>query len=129
MKKILLGFLILLLSAPVAAQRRLAVPPYLTCDPNQLTAWMGEILHLDRQGNRISLRMSTDFDTQESLQVDYQTEAALMEHMRLDGVPFSQGDWSRLYQPDGKFRDKLRAVIWLCEDRETQPVINWQPPG
>lgn len=121
-------FIGLLMSAlPAIAAQRLAVPDYLSCDRNQLTAWMGVVTYLSHRGGSLSLRMSTDFQTVESLALKRPDTGSLMAQMRLHGAPFTQNDWSLLYRTNGVVRSPLRAVIWLCADREIPPVINWQP--
>ncbi|MFS1525294.1 hypothetical protein ACL7TT_14485 [Microbulbifer sp. 2304DJ12-6] len=127
--KIFLVLLVLFtLPLPVTAQQRLAIPAYITCNHNQLTAWMGEIQYLNHQAGTLSLALTTDYQTDESLQLQYPTEAILLAQMRLHSAPFTKDDWRQLYESDGTLRNKLRAVIWLCEDSNTKPVINWQPP-
>ncbi|WKD48161.1 hypothetical protein [Microbulbifer spongiae] len=125
--KTFFAFLVLF-ALPVTAQQRLAIPAYITCDHNQLTAWMGEIKYLNHQAGTLNLALTTDYQTEESLQLHYPTDAALLAQMRLHGVPFTKNDWHQLYESDGTLRNQLRAVIWLCEDSSTEPVINWQPP-
>lgn len=125
----LLFAVLVLFAAPAIAQQRLAVPSYLSCDRNQLTSWIGVVNYLQHRGSTLSLRISTDFKTEESLHLNLPNEASLVQQMRLNDAPFTAKDWGLLYDTNGILRHQLRAVIWLCSDQHIKPVINWQPPS
>ncbi|MBY6190695.1 hypothetical protein KUV22_09740 [Microbulbifer agarilyticus] len=112
----------------VAAQR-LAVPEYVTCDRNQLTSWQGEITRVTRQGNGIDLAIATDYGTSESLTMTGASWEEVLAQFRLAGRPFRADDWDRLFDTEGNHQPGLRAIVWLCQAADQQPIVNWQLPG
>lgn len=125
----IVSFFPILFSLNVAgdARSRLAVPDYVECDRNALTSWFGLVTEYQRTDEGIRLEMATDFDTQEQLDLKISDQDRLLSRLRIDGRPFKSGDWPLIEDVDGTLRKGVRATIWVCEESEILPIINWQP--
>lgn len=110
------------------AAGRLMPPELLTCDRNQLTSWFGKVSGYRRSASETWLEISTDYDTVEQATLKHGDAADASARYLLWGEPFTAQDWSRIERAPGVLIDGMRAVVWVCEDGKTPPVVDWQPP-
>lgn len=108
----------------VLAQARLRPPAFVTCDRNHLTSFTGRVVSLERDAAKTTLRMRTDWATDEPFVVAHPGGDATRWFF-LDGQPFSPADWTALL-PEGRLRDGARATVWVCDD-QPNPTVNWEP--
>ncbi|WP_226649591.1 hypothetical protein [Microbulbifer variabilis] len=73
------------------------------------------------------LWMETDDGTSEHLKLSMPSWSDLLEQFRLWGDVFHASDWEKLVDPEAHLWPGVRAVIWLCDEEDHQPMINWQP--
>lgn len=106
---------------------RIAPPAAITCDPNHLTAWFGVVSGYRRGRTQTWLRISTDYDTVEQTTLDHAGAADASVHYLLWGAPFTAKDWPAVEQAPGRLLRGMRAVVWVCDDGKTAPVVDWQP--
>ncbi|MFC1696620.1 hypothetical protein ACFL1C_10990 [Pseudomonadota bacterium] len=106
---------------------RLAPPPAITCDRNQLTSWTGEVTGYRRQENQTWLEISTDEDTVEHTTIDHAGQPDASARYLLWGEAFLEPNWSDIEQSSGKLIDGIRATAWICLDGATAPIVDWQP--
>lgn len=106
---------------------RIAPPAAITCDPNHLTAWFGVVSGYRRDSKQTWLRISTDYDTVEQTTLDHAGAADASAHYLLWGAPFAAKDWPSIEQSPGRLIKDVRAVVWVCDDGKTAPVVDWQP--
>lgn len=114
---------------PVGAQdtvERIAPPAGLVCDRNQLTSYNGIVSVYSRSPESISITISTDWGTEESVAIQ-QEEGEFEPYFLLFSRPFSEEEWSLIEEKPGKLLPNVRATAWICLDGVTLPVIDWQP--
>jgi hypothetical protein len=107
---------------------RLAPPPTITCNRNQLTSWTGVITGYRRESDRTWLEISTDEKTVERTTLGHEGQANASSRYLLWNKPFLTKDWAVIEQSPGVLKNGMRATVWVCEDGKTPPIVDWQPP-
>ena len=128
---------LLLLSAQVRAvdpgdpgrDGRLADSPDSACDRNHLTSWFGVITGYRQTADQTWLEIHTDYDTVEQITLDHAGRADAADYFQLWEQPFEPPDWALIRQSPGVLKEGVRAVIWVCNDGATPPLVDWQPPN
>ena len=106
---------------------RLAPPPELACDRNNLTSYYGVISKYCQQSGRLELVIDTDYGTRESVVIEFSDDKSPRDFYLLNGRPFQDADMTRIEAEPGVLRDGIRVIAWICEDGATPPVIDWRP--
>ena len=109
------------------AGRRPLPPATLSCERNQLTSWQGEVRDYRRTESSTRLTIDTDSETVEELSLDFGTKEALRPLFLIQGRPFTDDDWSRIEPSPGQLKEGMRAIVWVCLDEQTRPIIDWRP--
>lgn len=113
---------------PVAAGRgRMRPPSAVTCDRNQLTSWTGIVTGYKRQKGSTWIQLHTDSDTDESTTIQHPGTDDPSGKFLLFNAPFKKEDWKKIESKRGVLIDGMRATVWVCEDGETGPVVDWRP--
>lgn len=107
---------------------RLAAPPSSACDRNQLTSWFGAVSGYRRERETVWLEVSTDYDTVEQINLGYGDQVAAPAQFQLRGQAFTESGWAMIESSPGVLKEGMRVVVWICEDGETPPLVDWQPP-
>lgn len=107
---------------------RLATPAASACDRNQLTSWFGKVSGYHRENEVVQLEVSTDYDTVEQIDLHYGAQSTAPAQFQLWGEPFTDADWTTIERSPGVLKEGLRVVVWICEDGQTPPLVDWQPP-
>ena len=103
------------------------IPSYFTCEPNFVTSWTGLVSKYQRTHDSVSLEISTDADTVENIRIEYSNTNDLLSQFYINNQPFKTLNWSEIESSKGILFDKMRATVWLCELKNTKPLVNWQP--
>ncbi len=106
---------------------RLRPSPQLACDRNNLTSYSGVVSGYRRDKDSTWIEISTDEDTVEAVTVPHDGQSDASAHYWLWGAAFTAADTAQIEKSPGTVVDGIRAVAWVCEDRKTPPVIDWQP--
>jgi hypothetical protein len=106
---------------------RMAPPPSVTCDRDQLASWTGTVTAYRRRAEATWIQIHTDWDTVESTSIDHEGASDASAHYLIQGEPFDTGDWHKIERSEGALIDGVRATAWICSDGSTPPVIDWQP--
>lgn len=106
---------------------RLAPPATLACDRNLLTSYNGEVSHYKRGLKATGITIHTDSGTIESLTLKHTSLDSLQQHFLLRGQAFTSDDWVSIEVESGVLLDGMRAIAWVCMDKQVAPVIDWQP--
>ena len=109
-----------------AAQSRQRPPAAFACAPNNLTAYTGVVARYQRERERTTLRIRTDWDTNEDVTVTHPGAADAAAFYRYAGRPFSATDWERIESPAGVLRPSTRATAWVCSDGKV--MVDWAVP-
>jgi len=115
------------LAQDTAGRGRIAPPPAISCDRNQLTSWTGKVSGYRRGDKVIWIEISTDEQTVEQATIEHDGWADAASRYLLWGDPFTHADWTAIESSPGKLMDGMRATVWICSDGMTPPVIDWQP--
>jgi hypothetical protein len=92
-----------------------------------LTSWQGEVREYRRTESSTHLVVDTDWDTVEELGLAFGTREALRPLFLIQGKPFTAADWSRIEPSPGQLKNGMRAIVWVCLDEQTEPIIDWHP--
>lgn len=106
--------------------QRLRPPASLKCSRDHLTAYQGRVLDYRRGKQDITLRVSTDDGTTESVSLKWAASEKPETWFLLRGEPFKDGDWKRIESGPGKLADETRIIVWVCDDG-SKPVLDWRP--
>ena len=109
-----------------AAQSRQRPPEAFACAPNDLTAYTGVVVRYQRERERTTLRIRTDWDTTEDVTVAHPGAADAAALYRYAGRPFTPADWVRIESSAGTLRPSTRATAWVCHDGKV--LIDWAAP-
>ena len=109
-----------------AAQSRQRPPEAFACAPNNLTAYTGVVERYRRESDRTTLRIRTDWDTNEDVTVTHPGAADAAAFYRYAGRPFTAADWTRIESSPGVVRPSTRATAWVCSDGKV--MIDWAAP-
>src|ERR671918_653859 len=71
-------------------------PDGFACARNDLTAYTGVVVRYQRERERITLRIRTDWDTTEDVAVPHHGAADPAASFRFAGRPFTTKDWERI---------------------------------
>lgn len=104
------------------------VPGYFDCDRNLVTSWTGVASQYSRSEQALSLVVATDADTVESIRFEYESADELLARLYIRGRRFTESDWNAIEVSRGTLIEGVRLTVWLCEDKATAAVIDWQPP-
>ena len=111
----------------MSAAQRIRPPDGIQCPRDHLTAFTGNILHYRRVTDRTEIRMRTDEDTTESFVLRHTGSDDPSRWFLLKTGPFKKEDWMAIESEKGRLRPKMRATVWVCDDR-SNPIVDWQPP-
>jgi rhodanese-related sulfurtransferase len=92
---------------------RYMVPPFVTCDRNDVTSYAGVVTSYKRTKSKVTIRIHTDADTDETVTVHDAPKSFYVM-----GERFMSGDWKKIGR--GK-----RVVAWVCKDGSAK--IDWRP--
>ena len=106
-----------------AAQSRQRPPEAFACEPNDLTAYTGVVVRYQRERERTTLRIRTDWNTNEDVAVPYNGAADAAASFRYAGQPFTAKDWERIESSTGVLRPSTRATAWVCRDGKV--LVDW----
>jgi hypothetical protein len=109
-----------------AAQPRQRPPEAFACAPNDLTAYTGVVVRYQRDRERTTLGIRTDWDTNEDVTVAHPGAADAAAFFRYAGRPFTAADWERIESSPGVLRPSTRATAWVCSDGKV--LIDWAAP-
>lgn len=115
-----------LLESSAKAQARIRPPDSIKCDHNHLTSFTGRILSYQRSSGRVRLRMRTDEATTENFTLRFRRTEDAAKWFLLMGEPFKQSDWALIESRRYRLRPRMRATVWVCDDRST-PIVDWRP--
>jgi rhodanese-related sulfurtransferase len=104
---------------PPPAAGRLAVPPFVTCGRNDVTAYSGEVISYKRSTGSTVLRIRTDAGTTEQVTVKQPPDSYFVM-----GSKFSTADWKRIEVKKGKLQPHMRAIAWVCRGGAT--FVDWR---
>lgn len=107
---------------------RLAPPSEAGCNRNQLTSWFGVVSGYRREAEQTWLEISTDYDTVEQVTIAPAGPTGFLTHYLLWGEPFTENDWAVIETSPGVLNPGMRAIVWVCDDGITAPLVDWQPP-
>lgn len=107
---------------------RLATPAASACDRNHLTSWFGKVSGYRREHEEVWLEVSTDYDTVEEINLDYGPQSAAPPQFQLWGETFTDSDWAVIERSPGVLNEGMRVVVWICENGQTPPLVDWRPP-
>ena len=109
-----------------AAQSRHRPPEAFACAANDLTAYTGVVVRYQRERERTTLRIRTDWDTNEDVTVTHPGAADAAAFYRYAGRPFTATDWARIESSPGVLRPSTRATAWVCTDGTV--LVDWEVP-
>ena len=104
---------------------RVMAPAAVSCDPNQLTSYFGKVTGYKRGKTGTWLRIATDYDTVEEVQVANGGAKDASAHYLYEGRAFTAKDWLRIESKPGVLRAGTRATAWVCSDGRTPPLVDW----
>jgi len=102
---------------PQRSGGRLAVPAFVTCSRNDVTAYAGEVISYKRSTRKTVLRIRTDAGTTEEV-------TATPDAYFVLGAKFTAADWKRIEVKKGKLRPHMRVIAWVCRNGAT--FIDWR---
>ena len=111
-----------------AEGRRIAPSSAVTCDRNLLTSYFGLVSGYRREAAQTWLQISTDYDTVEEVTIDHPDNPDASARYRLWGEPFRESDWAAIETAPGVIIAGMRVTAWICDDGQTPPLVDWQPP-
>ena len=106
-----------------AAQTRQRPPEAFACEANDLTAYTGVVERYQRERERTTLRIRTDWNTNEDVAVPHNGAADAAASFRYAGRPFTAKDWERIESSTGVLRPSTRATAWVCSDGKV--LVDW----
>ena len=109
-----------------AAQSRQRPPEAFACAANDLTSYTGVVARYQREPERTTLRIRTDWDTNEDVTVTHPGAADAAAFYRYAGRPFTATDWNLIESSPGVIRPSTRATAWVCSDGKV--LIDWAVP-
>lgn len=117
-----------LAAMPVARQGppRMPPPAAVECARDHLTAYVGTVVRYQREADRTSVRIRTDWDTTETVSIRHPGSDP-SRWFRIEGKPFRSQDMARIEDKPGQLRAGLRAAAWVCDDGRN-PIVDWNPP-
>jgi hypothetical protein len=110
-----------------AAGQRIAPSSLLKCPRDHLTSFMGRVTNYQRTQTRIFIRVRTDEETTENFTLKFTRNDDPTRLFLLRGEEFKRSDLKLIEVSTGRLRQKMRAIIWVCDDG-SKPVIDWRPP-
>jgi len=109
-----------------AGQSRQRPPEGFTCVPNDLTSYTGVVVRYQRERERTTLRIRTDWETTEDVTVTHAGASDAAAFFRYEGRPFAAKDWERIESSTGVPRPSTRATAWVCKDGKV--LVDWAVP-
>ncbi|HEX7829607.1 MAG TPA: rhodanese-like domain-containing protein [Thermoanaerobaculia bacterium] len=111
--------------APMASSGRLAPPPAIKCDHNQLTMYAGSVRDYVRGKDKTTLTIDTSADTIEHVTIKHPGSDDPSASFLIDAEPFKAADWKRVEAKKGQLHPEMSAVAWVCEDGTV--IVDWRP--
>jgi hypothetical protein len=108
------------------ASGRLAPPPVLQCDRNQLTSYSGTVTGYERTDEQTRIAITTDWGSVESFTLHH-PDGRVEELFLLWGEPFKLENWRQIETAPGDLIEGLQAIVWICEESSVGPVVDWRP--
>ena len=105
---------------------RLAPPTQVRCERNQLTSYTGSVNAFERSPASIRIVIRTNWGSEETFTLPH-PDGRPESHFLLWGKTFGPDDWQLIEQAPGQLIDDLQAIIWVCEDENIPPLIDWRP--
>lgn len=107
---------------------RVAAPPGLKCDLNDLTLYDGEVVRYERKLGSTHLRIETNFDTTEEVTLRHPGTDDPAALFLINAEPFKPSDWAKVESAGHTLRPGMRANVWVCVGNPSiQPVVDWRP--
>lgn len=107
---------------------RVAPPPGLKCDLDDLTLYDGKVVKYERKRGSTYLRIETNFDTTEEVTLKHPGTDDPAALFLVNAEPFKPSDWAKIERAKRKLRPGLRANVWVCIGNPSiQPVVDWRP--
>jgi penicillin amidase len=110
------------------SQGRVRPPASIECPRDHLTAYTGRVVAWSRTTGRSTIRVHTDWDTDESATLRHAGTDDPSRWFLLRGESFKADDWGRIESAKGRLRPGTRATIWACDDGRPV-IIDWLPPS
>jgi hypothetical protein len=108
-------------------QRRMAPPPSLACNRNQVTSFNGAVTEYKRDARSLVITIHTDWNTVETLSLRFSNPEEPLQNLMLNGRAFTKDDWPKIEKTTGALRDGMRAIAWVCINDDDLDVIDWRP--
>jgi len=116
----------LVVMAAAQAPPRLRPPDAVQCARDHLTAYVGTVIRYQRERDRTSIRIRTDWDTIEDVSIRHPGSDAARWFL-FDGKPFPAADMALIEGRTGQLRAGMRAAAWVCDGGDN-PIVDWNPP-
>jgi hypothetical protein len=114
-----------------ASQReiRRRPPSFINCprDRHHLTSYTGVVIRYERTSDGTSLRIRTDWDTDEDVAIAHKGTTDPSKWFLYQGKPFRPEDWKKIELAVGRLRPGIRASAWVC-DNGSNPIVDWEAP-
>jgi hypothetical protein len=107
---------------------RVRPPASIECPRDHVTAYAGRVVAWSRTTGRSTIRVHTDWDTDESATLRHAGTDDPSRWFLLRGEPFKPDDWGRIESAKSRVRAGTRATIWACDDG-SPVVVDWLPPS
>lgn len=102
---------------------RIMPPATLSCERNDLTSYAGVVSRYTRGERDIVVTIETDADTTETVSINnFDADSFL-----LNGNPFEEKDWRKIEEENGRLREGIKVIAWVCLDDATPAVLDWRP--
>jgi len=107
-------------------QERIRPPAVIDCPRDHLTAYTGRVVVWSRTSGRSTIRVRTDWDTDEGVTLRHPGSDDPSRWFLLRGEAFKPEDWPTIESAKGRLRPNMRATIWACDDNRPV-IIDWAP--
>ncbi|MUH72750.1 hypothetical protein [Psychrosphaera haliotis] len=113
-------------SHAIEPDKRLKVPSFVKCNPDNLTSWDGQVSTYTRGESVINLTLNTSYGTVEHFKASFENESELLSMFRLSGQAFTKSDWKAIESEEGVLKDTVRVTIWICSESDKTPLLDWK---
>ena len=73
------------------------------------------------------MKISTDEATLEKIEIPLGAGKDPTRSFLMEGEAFRPTDWKRIEKAEGRLRDPMRAIVWVCDDGSA-PLVDFRPP-
>jgi hypothetical protein len=92
-----------------------------------LTSYNGKVADYQRDETATVITIATDWGTSETVSITHPAPDGARNHFLLHGQDFPANGWQQVETGAGELLTGMRAIIWVCSDGITQPVVDWRP--